>query len=479
MRLFIVFFTICIGLQANAALMLSDQQAAEIGREMYQKITSEMPVYKAPKLNEYITMVGQRIVQNSDEPDGNYTFTILDNADINAFATPGGYIYINRGLLAYMNSEAQLAAVLSHELAHITAQHAARQKRAQTGSNVVAGVFAILTGSMEVGEASAMWGSAAVSGYGRDMELEADSIGAKTLARAGYPPQAMIEIISQLKDHERFMKKRSKDSGKTVQTYHGLFSTHPRNDKRLLEMVKQSDENSHQDPRVAPFRVATEGLPWGQTSQTTPQREDRYYDNKLNFTFDYPQGWQFKKDAARIIGQPVDRSATLSIEIKARTVDTPDIFIKKILGINFIRKSEPIVVSRLNGHTGVVPGKNGASDTRLAVLYYGRRAFVFTGNVIDGSLDKTTSTGNPANNSTDTYDKQFKSIIGSFQPRSSRRRANRSAPLHYVKASSAATYAKLARQLNLGKYGADELRLINGDYPGGEPRAGQWIKIIR
>ena len=503
--LYICHFIFCMVLltivQTNAALAMSEKKAAKIGKEMYDKIIAEMPIYAKQKLNNYVSAIGERIVKYSDKPNAAFTFTVIDSPEINAFATPGGYVYINRGLLSYMNSEAQLAAVLAHEIAHITAQHAARQKRAQTGSNVVAGVLAVFTGSAEVGEATAMWGAAAVKGYGRDMELEADAIGARYLTRAGYPGQAMITIISQLKDHERLMKKRAKESGKKVQSYHGLFSTHPRNDKRLLKMVKQSStegKSKSGNPGIAEFRVATEGLPWGQTRQTPQQKDNRYYDNKLNFTFDYPDGWQFEKQGQQIIGQPVDKSATLSLKIKARTLDTPNQFIKNQLGIAFIKKSEPIAIARLQGHTGLVASNNSDSDTRLAVIYYGRRAFVFEGKVHTGSLseqhvvaetpekassDSSSTTSNNTNKassgSSHTYDNEFKSIIASFKPRPPRRRVNQSAAIHYVKASSSATYAKLAKHLNLGKYGTDQLRLINGHYPGGEPQKGQWIKIIR
>jgi predicted Zn-dependent protease len=456
-----------------SANMLSAKKAAEIGKEMYEQITSEMVVYEAAELNDYLTGIGQRIVRHSDQPNDKYTFTIIDNPEINAFATPGGYIYVNRGLLIYMNSEAQLAAVLAHEIAHITAQHAARQKRAQTGSNVVAGVFAVLTGSADVGEATALWGAAAVKGYGRDMELEADAIGAKYLVRAGYPSDAMIEIISQLKDHERFMKKRAKESGKKVQSYHGLFSSHPRNDQRLREMVKQSaGDSSFGDNGVVAFRIATEGLPWGNNYQSPQQKkQNRYYDSRLTYTFDYPDGWKFDQRGQQVTGQPENQSASLTLTTMPRTLDSPDQFIKNTLNIPFIRKSEPIVVAGLKGHSGIIPGKKGDPDTRLAILYFGHRVVVFWGNAPQKGLDEQLDS--------DTYDQTFKNIIGSFQPLTSRGRSNKQAVIHYVKARSGATYAKLAGQLNLGRYGAEELRLINGHYPSLEPKAKHWIKIIR
>ena len=478
-------------LGAGNAAALSEKKAAEIGREMYDEILRKMPVLADPKLNQYVSSVGEKIVRHSDQADGNFTFTIIDSPEINAFATPGGYIYINRGLLAYMNSEAELAAVLAHEVAHVTADHASRQQRAQLGSNVVAGLLAVLTGSADVGEASAMWGAATVRGYGRDMELEADAIGARFMAAAGYPTDAMINIISQLKDHERYMKQRSRDSGQKVQSYHGLFSTHPRNDQRLLKIVKQADGKG--DPGVMPFRIATDGLAWGRTAGRPGMEENQYVDRQRGFSFDYPAGWTFKNQGGQIVGQPENQSASLSLDIKARTLDSPDAFIKNQLGIDFIKKSEAILAAGLKGHSGVIPGSGKTSDTRLAVIYYGRGAYVFKGMVHQGDLTDLLqpATKTPAENKTETragkqipeenpqtYDSVFKSIIDSFKPLPRQSRAH-TAEIRYVKATDKATYAKLARQLNLGKYGADELRLINGHYPSGEPGTGQWIKIIR
>ena len=159
-------------LSPSSALMMSDKKAAKIGREMYDEVTAQIAVVSDKKITEYVDKVGQNIARHSDEPDAKYTFTVLDSPDINAFASPGGYVYINRGLLAYMNSESQLAAVLGHEVAHITAEHAAHQQFAHTSSSIAAGVLAILTGSADVGEATALWGAASVKGYGRKWSLK-------------------------------------------------------------------------------------------------------------------------------------------------------------------------------------------------------------------------------------------------------------------------------------------------------------------
>jgi len=476
---------IFISFHANAeqTLMMSDKKAAKIGQEMYDEVTAQIPVVTDKKITDYVNKVGQNIARHSDEPDDKYIFTVLDSPNINAFATPGGYVYINRGLLGYMNSESQLAAVLGHEVAHITAEHAASQKLAQTGSNVVAGVLAILTGSVDVGEATAQWAAVSVKGYGREMELEADALGNKFLNRAGYDPDAMIGIISQLKAHERYTKKRSADAGKKTQTYHGLFASHPRNDKRLREMLKASSSkdlaNASQKITLnldkGNFRVATNGLIWGKSSVQKEKQPDRFYHNKLRFQFDYPKGWAFNDKGLSISGRNEKQSATLIVDIKARTLDSPADFIKHSLGIPFIKKSESLIINGLKAHTGIVPVENGSKEQRLIVIYYGRRAYIFSGQVNDGSLNDK-----PNTKAQQSYDRDFLGIASSFKPRSMREmKSQNPQAIYYVKAKAGATYARLSKHLKLGRYGVDHLRLINGDYPGGEPTVGEWIKIIR
>src|SRR5690606_14493703 len=140
-----------------------------------------------------------------------------------------------RGLITFLTSEAQLAAVLGHEIAHITARHAVRQQTAARSANIlgtavsVASIFA--TGTNVLGDTASLFGGALISGYGRDMELEADGLGAQYMHRAGYDPAAILEVIGVLKNHEDFMKLTSNRGP----AYHGLFATHPRNDARLQD----------------------------------------------------------------------------------------------------------------------------------------------------------------------------------------------------------------------------------------------------
>ncbi|MGV6807702.1 MAG: M48 family metalloprotease, partial [bacterium] len=209
-------------------------------REMHEEILQQMPIYGDAKVTEYVEAIGQKIIASAGVKKPKFTFTVIDDETINAFALPGGYIYVHRGLITYLNSEAQLAAVIAHEIGHITENHHGRQKRAAVGNVLVAGVLGVLTGSGDVAEASALWGQTLVSGFGRDMELEADQVGAEYLVASGYDPQAMIEVIALLKDQERLERKKARDAGRQARSYHGLFATHPQNDQRLREAVNSA-----------------------------------------------------------------------------------------------------------------------------------------------------------------------------------------------------------------------------------------------
>ena len=212
---------------ANLVLM-SENKEKEIGLEEHEKVLNSMPLLEDEKLLAYVREVGNKVAKVSHRPNLEYTFNIIDSPDINAFALPGGYVYVNRGLLTFMNSEADLAAVLAHEVGHITARHAVQQQArgalASAASTVGGLVTAVATGSGYVGsqisQVASIWAQTGLSGFGREHELEADQLGAQYLVGAGYDPAAMINVITVLKNQEDFSRRVSGGGG----GYHGLFA---------------------------------------------------------------------------------------------------------------------------------------------------------------------------------------------------------------------------------------------------------------
>ncbi len=451
---------------ANFVLM-SERSEIEKGKELHEEVMRESVIYDNPAVQEYVNRIGQKMAQVSHRSNLEYTFTVIDSPEINAYALPAGYVYINRGLLLHLNSEAQLAAVLGHEIGHITARHAVRQQtaaRTARAASTAVQVATVLTTGVGLGDTPDILGGALISGYGRDMELEADSLGAEYLRRAGYDPNAMIEVISVLKSHEDFMK-RVANRGPT---YHGLFATHPRNDTRLQEAVKnagtlQESERAEIDPND--FMRHMNGLTVGPSTRvaTGPGR-NRYYQNLLNYTLVFPDGWSTEETPTTVTALAPDKSVSFKVEaMRLQEMKEPRLFLRENLKIPELQSSEPLSQFGLSGYTGINP----STQERVAVLYYGPRAYVMTGKVL----------GEGAGANTDAL---LLDSIRSFRPIAAQEQAMANPPrLAFVQHDGRATYADLARISRLGQHGEETLRLWNGHYPRGEPKAGDWIKIVQ
>ena len=218
-------------------VLMSEAQEINLGKQAHQQIMKQYRPYNDPALQSYVEGLVDEIGKKSHRSNLVYHVTVLDSPQINAFALPGGYLYITRGIMVYMNSEAELAGVLGHEIGHITARHGVRQQSAGTVAGILGAGIGILTGSSEAANAANIGGTALIRGYGRSHELEAERLGAEYLANVGYDPQEMLKVVEILKDQEDFDKQLAKEEGREPRAYHGTFSTHPANDKRLQEVV--------------------------------------------------------------------------------------------------------------------------------------------------------------------------------------------------------------------------------------------------
>ena len=181
-------------------VLISEQQEIALGRKHHALLLQQYSVYADRELQNYVNRLGQKLAKNSHRKHLRFTFTVLDSPEVNAFALPGGYVYITRGIIAYMNSEAELAGVLGHEIGHVTARHSVRQQTAKTGAGLLQTGIGILTGSSSIARTAGQFTHAWTSGYGRRHELEADRLGAEYLARVGYAPEKMLDVIGLLKD---------------------------------------------------------------------------------------------------------------------------------------------------------------------------------------------------------------------------------------------------------------------------------------
>lgn len=450
----------------NPTIVLSSVQGErKTGQEMHDKFLDEGQNYDDAELQAYVEKIGQRLVAHSDKPDLKFTFTVLDAPGINAFATPGGFIYVNRGLLAYLNSEAELAGVLGHEIAHVTARHHARRKTAGVTGKVLSGAAYVLTRSRAVYAASNMYGAELISGYGRDMELEADGLGAKYMYRAGYEPEALLDVIGVLKNQEQFMRVKARAAGKTGATYHGVYATHPRNDKRLRTVIRAAgtlDEGAYIESPEIPgeFRRVTDGVVWGES--VGQRAEDRYYHNRLGFTFAPPEGWAVTASARAVVAAAADASAQLSVTLRRKNPDATPRAILEGSVRGELRAQQPLQGDGLKGYTAIATA-NGTSK-RVAAIDLDPFTYLFEGEARDFAA----------------RDAQLLAIIQSFRAVHPREKsaAGGGRYVRYIQAPRGADMASLAARAGVAD-AESYLRLINDFYPRGEPRTGDWIKVIQ
>lgn len=451
----------------GGANMVVSSRAGEIeqGREMHEEMMAKGAAYDDPELQDYVNRIGQSLAKHSDMPDIEWTFTVIDAPDLNAFALPGGFIYVNRGLLAYLDSEAQLAGVIGHEIAHVTARHHARRKSAGVTSKVLATTAYIFTGSRDVYAASSMYGAEIMSGFGRDMELEADGFGAEYMYRTGYEPEALLDVIGVLKNHELFQRVKAKNSGQPVGTYHGVYATHPRNDKRLQTVIQAAaelDDGAYIESPEKPgaFRRHTDGLVWGQSAQGQRDR-NRYYHNKLGFTVEKPEGWDVEAGAQAVVARTAEGDASVTMTLMRRDPAKSPEQVMRDSASGDLTEGAELNQAGLKGYTAVASA--GDAHKRLAVIDFNRLTYRFEGVTTDF----------------DTDDASLLAIIESFRPiHPQERQTGQPQHVRYIQVPRGATLESLAASMRIPDAEA-QLRLMNGFYPRGEPRTGDWIKVIR
>jgi predicted Zn-dependent protease len=452
------------------------------GAKAHQQVLQEYGVLKNPRLQAYVNEVGQRLAKQSERAQLTWTFTVLDSPEVNAFALPGGYVYVTRGIMAYLQSEADLAGVMGHEIGHVTARHGAQRATRQQNAGVgvmAATVLGVLLESAGVGGAAqaanqVSQGVAAgyVSKYSREQESQADRLGAEYLQRINHDPRNMVDVINVLKNQERYAADRARAEGKKVQEGGDYLSSHPANDQRLADItrVAQQYKGNYVDEGRARFLRAMEGVTFGESRDQGVTRGRNFYHEPMGFAFTAPQGWKVDNDADSLTFIAPDGTTGLIVRtLPAKAGNTHDEIIrnaiKPISGrteartLNGMRATH-FVGARRNEEgqqegieTTVVTGPN---NTNYAFIYAAKDAAAMSRNRA-GLLETE----------------------GTFRALSAAERSAANPWSLKLTAYPRGGFAELARQSPLGAASEQQLRLINGYYGGGEPKVGDLVKVVQ
>ena len=288
-------------------MLVSEGQEIALGEQTDKEVRAEYGLYDDADFAAYLPRTGGLLVPYSHRPKLPYHFAVLDSSVINAFAAPGGYIYVTRGLLALMNSEAELAAVLGHELGHVTARHAARsmsrQILVQAGlavGSLASKTFAKIAGVARVGA------QLLFLKYSRDDERQADALGVTYARAAGYDPGEMVRFFQALQELGDL-------SGKN--TLPGFLSTHPLTKERIgnVQGLLAADDAKLKTVGEG-YLKRLEGLVYGDDPRQGYVENSVFYHPGLRFLVVLPQGWNVQNTPTQLTVVSTDEKAALVLQ---------------------------------------------------------------------------------------------------------------------------------------------------------------------
>ncbi len=362
------------------ARLLSPEAERKIGEATKEKIFEQYHVFPSTTVGAYVNRVGQKLASVSDRPTVDYEFNVLDNDLINAFAAPGGFIFVTRGLLENMNDEAELAMVLGHEIAHVAALHGVQMIQKEMGQNaltILGTIGAALTLGPEamimVANTADLFSSLYLLGYSREKELEADNLGLQYLLRAGYDPQASVTFLKQL-------QKQDDDKAKGWDLY---FRTHPNTSERI-EIIESMIGRSKRDETVSyeEFKKIKALLPKIEASERGAISGQSYANAVHDVILTVPKNWTlgYTHPQSLVSFQTADRHGEGRLQVVALSSttrtgnDLAHQFAKEV-GYKFVSGRDVLYAAGygyLGRFQGVSPGGK-LMDIRLfAVLRRGR-----------------------------------------------------------------------------------------------------------
>jgi predicted Zn-dependent protease len=313
-------------------MLVSENKEFDIGKNVDKQVREEMGVYlEKQELRDMVKEMVEKIGKKSHRPDLIYRAEIVDTPDFNAFAVPGGFVYVHRGLLERMNSMDELASVMGHEIAHVSARHSAAQISKQQLINVVVQGAAIATGGelMRYGDLINIGSALAFNKFSRDDERQADYLGIRYMSEAGYNPVGAVEAMKTIR------KINDTEPG----VLESWFMTHPPTSERIGTLESELDTITMQSPEIRErklkrneFIELLDGMAVGAWNGKELAKGDRYYNKEFLLSIPIPQGWQAHinhKDYTAVFSDTKNKSyAIFNIEALQNRVSTSDYFDK-------------------------------------------------------------------------------------------------------------------------------------------------------
>ena len=305
-------------------VFMTQAREVELGRSAHDDITQQMGVYDDEELQQYVVDVGQEIADVSHRPNLPWTFTIVDSPVVNAFALPGGFIYVTRGLMAHLGDESELAGVLGHEVGHVTARHSVQAYTRATGAQMGLMLGQILVPAMRSPYGAPGLGDVAAQGlgllflkFGRDDENQADRLGAEYAAYSGWNPNGvagMLETLSRIAD--------TTDRRGTP----NWLSTHPDPSDRVLDvsdtvdgLLAGVDDESELRVRRDQFLDRIDGMYYGDNPEQGITIGQDFLHPVLMFALTFPEGWEVQNNPEMVVANESGQDAYMVLRASSGT----------------------------------------------------------------------------------------------------------------------------------------------------------------
>lgn len=317
-------------------MLLSESDEIQLGRQSDKEIVAQYGLYNDQELQTYIEQLGQTMVKVSHRPNLAFSFRLLDSPVINAFAVPGGYVYITRGILAYLNNEAELAGVMGHEIGHVTARHSAKQYTKAQIAQVGLGVGTILSEDFRKYSGLAQVGVGLIFlRFSRDAERQADDLGVQYSTEVGYDAREMANFF-----HTLDQMNPSEDKGGLP----GWLSTHPNPADRVVAVRADAAEwqakvgNQNLKVNRDIFLQKINGIVFGDDPRQGYVENNVFYHPDLTFEFPVPAGWKVNNTPTQVQMASEKQDAVILFEIAQGNTPAE-------AANNFINQSKVSVIS--------------------------------------------------------------------------------------------------------------------------------------
>jgi predicted Zn-dependent protease len=445
--------------------LLSEAEELAIGQQQDQEIRREMGVYDDPELQRYVSDIGQELARKSHRPNLPWSFTIVDSPAINAFALPGGYVYLTRGIMAYLADEAELAGVLGHEIGHVTARHAAQAYTRQAQANIgltILGIF--VPGTQPFTELGATGLGVLFLRHGRDAELEADRLGVEYGSSAGYDPTGV----------PRFLATLARVSAMSERGVPNWLSTHPDPGSRVTRAEPIAGKFTSDQAKTVnhdQYLERIQGLVFGDSPKDGIVRGNEFLHPLLRIGVTFPEGWELINTPDAVMAQEPGTQHFMVLQeveaLRGQSIADTAIAVMRRAGYS-VMDGTMLKINGNDAHLGMYRGKAkdvGEVVMRAAHIQVGRQLYVVAGFAPKGEFDR--------------IDPDIQSAVKTFRHLTPQEASDiRPNKIDVYVVRQGDSWQSIAARQGKGYVNAATLAIMNDREVSVQPQAGDRIKIV-